>query len=55
MTRIWYFTKEAVLLELAIWRSLARWAACRPDVPQGATPVGYGRLVAPVMWLWIIA
>lgn len=25
----------------------------RPDVPRGATPIGYSRLVAPMLWLWI--
>jgi hypothetical protein len=44
---------EAVLLELALYRSLARWCARRPDVPRGATPIGYSRLVAPMLWLWI--
>ena len=44
---------EALLLEVALYRSLARWVARRPDVPAGATPVGYAQLVAPMMWLWI--
>jgi hypothetical protein len=44
---------EAVLLELALYRSLARWVARRPDVPAGATPIGYARLVGPMLWLWI--
>ncbi|QBX55416.1 hypothetical protein EXE58_08085 [Nocardioides seonyuensis] len=45
--------REALLLEVALYRSLARWLARRPDVPAGATPVGYGQLAAPMMWLWI--
>ena len=45
----------ALLFELALYRSLARWAARRPDVPRGATPIGYSRLVTPVLWLWIFA
>ena len=32
---------EAFLLELALYRSLARWIVRRPDVPGGATPIGY--------------
>lgn len=54
MTRTWAFVKEAVLLEIAIWKALGRWVLRRPDVPAGATPVGYAQLVAPVMWLWIL-
>lgn len=45
--------REAVLLELALYRSLARWVARRPDIPAGATPIGYARLVGPMLWLWI--
>jgi hypothetical protein len=40
-------------LELALYRSLVRWVVRRPDVPTGATPIGYARLVAPMLWLWI--
>jgi hypothetical protein len=46
---------EAVLLEVALYRSLARWLTRRPDVPSGATPIGYAKLVNPVMGLWIFA
>lgn len=45
--------REAFLLELALYRSLARWIARRPDVPRGATPIGYAQLVGPMLWLWI--
>lgn len=45
--------REALLLELALYRSLARWIARRPDVPAGATPIGYAQLVGPMLWLWI--
>lgn len=45
--------REAVLLELALYRSLVRWVARRPDVPLGAEAVGYAQLVGPVLWLWI--
>ena len=43
----------ALLYELSLYRSLARWVARRPDVPRGATPIGYSRLVAPMLWMWI--
>lgn len=55
MTRVLAFLKEALLLELALYRSLARWVARHPDVPAGAVAIGYSRLVVPVMWLWIFA
>lgn len=51
--RAWKLVTDAVLLELAIWRMLGRWIARRPDAPAGAVEIGYARLVAPVMWLWI--
>lgn len=44
---------EALLLELALYRSLARWLTRRPDVPLGATPIGYSQLVGPMLGLWI--
>ncbi|WP_232677186.1 hypothetical protein [Nocardioides sp. R-C-SC26] len=40
--------------ELALYRSLARWIARRPDVPPEATPLGYAQLSGPMLWLWII-
>ena len=43
---------EALLFELALYRSLTRWVVRRPDV-CGATPIGYSRLAAPMLWLWI--
>ncbi len=39
--------------ELALYRSLARWIARRPDVPADAVPIGYARLSGPMLWLWI--
>ncbi len=45
--------RHALHFEIALYRSLARWVARRPDVPAGATPIGYSRLVAPMLWLWI--
>lgn len=53
MNRVWRILKDAVLIELAIWRNLARWITRRPDAPEGAVQLGYGQLTAPVMWLWI--
>ena len=44
---------EALALELALYRSLARWVVRRPDVPAGTTPIGYAQLVGPMLWLWI--
>lgn len=51
--RLAVLLREAVLFELALYRSLGRWVARRPDVPRGSTPIGYSRLVAPMLWLWI--
>ena len=51
--RVTAFAREAVLMELALYRSLARWIARRPDVPADATPIPYGQLVGPMLWLWI--
>ncbi|MDQ6526316.1 hypothetical protein RB608_22035 [Nocardioides sp. LHD-245] len=53
MNRTWRLLKDVVLVELAIWRNLARWVARRPDAPAEAVQIGYSRLTAPVMWLWI--
>lgn len=44
---------EAILLEVAVYRALARWVVRRPEVPAGAEPIGYAQLVAPMLWLWI--
>lgn len=44
---------DALLYELSLYPSLARWLARRPDLPPGATSIGYSRLVAPMLWLWI--
>ncbi len=44
---------EALQLELALYRSLARWIVRRPAVPPGATPISYAQLVGPMLWLWI--
>ncbi|WP_107771370.1 hypothetical protein [Nocardioides sediminis] len=51
--RAWALARDALLLEVALYRALARWVARRPDVPRGTTPVGYARLAAPMIWLWI--
>lgn len=44
---------DALRYELSLYGSLVRWLARRPDLPRGATPIGYSRLVAPMLWLWI--
>lgn len=44
-----------VVLEVSMYRNLLRWVARRPSVSAGDEPVGYARLVTPVMWLWIFA
>jgi hypothetical protein len=43
----------ALRLELTLYRALCRWVVRRPDVPAGTEPIGYSRLVAPMLWLWI--
>ena len=43
----------ALRLELTLYQALVRWIGRRPEVPQGTVPIGYSRLVAPVLWLWI--
>lgn len=48
----WSAISRAVILELRLYRCLARWIARRPD-HTGGVPFGYARLVTPVMWLWI--
>ena len=45
--------RDEVGQELALYRSLARWVTRRPDVPTETTPIGYARLSAPMLWLWI--
>ncbi len=44
---------KALRLEITLYRALGRWLVRRPDVPAGTTPIGYSRLVAPMLWLWI--
>jgi hypothetical protein len=55
VSRAWRFIKSAVATEVAIWRCLVRWIARRPDVPAGATKIGYAQLVTPMLWVWILA
>ena len=43
----------ALKLEVTLYLALGRWITRRPDVPAGTTPIGYSRLVAPMLWLWI--
>ena len=44
---------KALRLEITLYRALGRWLVRRPDVPAGTGPIGYSRLVAPMLWLWI--
>lgn len=44
---------DAILLEIAVYRSLGRWVIRRPDVPTGATAIGYSQLAGPMILLWI--
>jgi hypothetical protein len=46
-------TRDEIGQELALYRSLARWIARRPDVPTDAAAIGYAQLSAPMLWLWI--
>jgi hypothetical protein len=46
---------RAVRLEVTLYAALVRWTVRRPSVPEGTSPVGYARLVAPMMGLWIFA
>ena len=43
----------ALRLEVTLYLALGRWVTRRPDAPAGSTPIGYSRLVAPMLWLWI--
>lgn len=45
--------KHALVFELNIYKSLLRWLLRRPSVPAGFEPVGYARLVTPMLALWI--
>lgn len=46
---------HALVVEVAMYRNLLRWAFRRPSVPAGSEPVGYAQAVTPVMSLWIFA
>jgi hypothetical protein len=43
----------ALRLEVTLYLALGRWIVRRPEVPAGTVAVGYSRLVAPMLWLWI--
>ncbi|HET6699416.1 MAG TPA: hypothetical protein VFG88_10030 [Nocardioidaceae bacterium] len=51
--RLLALIKHALVFEINIYVSLLRWVLHRPSVPTGFEPVGYSRLVAPTMGLWI--
>ena len=40
--------------ELALYKSLARFVARRPDVPRGATPASYVGAVSVLLWAFVI-
>jgi hypothetical protein len=44
-------TRDEIGQELALYRSLVRWTARRPDVPVGAVAIGYAQLAGPMLWL----
>ena len=54
-SRWWGLLVHAVVFEVRLYRSLARWVARRPVVPPDARAATYHRSNAPVMWLWIFA
>lgn len=43
----------ALRLEVTLYLALGRWVTRRPDVPADTVAIGYSRLVAPMLWLWI--
>lgn len=51
--RVRRLARTAFKLEVTLYLALGRWITRRPDVPAGTTPIGYSRLVAPMLWLWI--
>lgn len=51
--RVRGFAWAALRMEVTLYLALGRWVARRPDVPAGTTPIGYSRLVTPVLWLFI--
>lgn len=46
--------RRALAVELAGWRSLARWLARRPDVPPGAAAFSYLGAISPVLWTFVV-
>jgi hypothetical protein len=52
---VFSLARGALMFELRLYRSLARWLARRPSIPRGVEPFGYSQAVTPVMWLWIFA
>lgn len=47
------FGGRLVRLELLLYAAVVRWVARRSAVPLGSEPWGYGRLVSPMLWLWV--
>lgn len=46
---------HALVFEVTMYRNLLRWILRRPSIGPGDEPVGYAKLVTPVMALWIFA
>lgn len=46
--------RRAVLFELGMWRSLARWLVRRPDVPAGGTAFAYRGPVAGLILMFFV-
>jgi len=53
LQRAFGMTKHALVFELNIYKSLLRWLLRRSSIPAGFEPVGYARLVTPMLALWI--
>jgi hypothetical protein len=48
-------TRRAVVFEIGIWRSLARWVTRRPSgVGPDTRAFGYARSATPLIWVFII-
>lgn len=45
--------RRLVRFELLLYAATVRWIARRRAVPAGADAWGYGRLVSPMLWLWV--
>jgi hypothetical protein len=46
--------RRALVLELTMWRALARWVLRRRTVPEGAEAFPYASASTPVIWVFIV-